>query len=73
VTPWADDQNFVGAHALQVFNAAGAVVGTFTFTDAVAHGVNQDKILIATPDAVSLFGGLTTTHASSGGRAAPSA
>jgi len=57
---WADDQNFVGGHALQVFNAAGAVVGTFTFTDDVAHGVNQDKILIATPEAVSLFGGLTS-------------
>lgn len=56
---WADDQNFVGGHALQVFDAAGGVVGTFTFADKVNNGVNQDKILIATSEAVSLFGGLT--------------
>jgi len=53
---YASGQNLVGGHALTVFNGAGAVVGTFTFTGNVANGANQAKILIATSQAESFFG-----------------
>jgi cysteine-rich repeat protein len=53
---YASGQNLVGGHALTVFNGAGAVVGTFTFTGNVANGANQAKILIATSQAETFFG-----------------
>lgn len=53
---YAGSQNFVSAHPLTVYNASGAVIATFTFSANVANGTNQDKILIATPEAVALFG-----------------
>ena len=53
---YASGQNLVGGHALTVFNGAGAVVGTFTFTGNVANGANQAKLLIATSQAESFFG-----------------
>ena len=53
---YASGQNLVGGHALTVFNAAGNVVGTFTFAGNVANGANQARILIATSQAESFFG-----------------
>jgi len=53
---WSPGQNFVLGHAVQVFNAAGALVGTFTFPDNVPNGADQASILIATAEAQSLFG-----------------
>lgn len=53
---WTGGQHFVAFQSVQVYNAAGGVVGTFTFPDDVDNGLSQDKILIATPEASSLFG-----------------
>lgn len=53
---YASGQEFVGGHALTVFNASGASVGTFSFPRQVANGANQAKILIATSQAESFFG-----------------
>jgi len=53
---YASGQNLVGGHALTVYNAAGSVVGTFTFAGSVPNGANQAKILIATSQAESFFG-----------------
>jgi cysteine-rich repeat protein len=70
---YAGGQEFVGGHAITVFNGAGTLVGTFTFTGDVANGANQAKILIATPQAQAFFGvtpDLTMTAAliSAGGK-----
>ncbi len=52
---WAMTQNLVGGHTLTVYNAAGTSVGTFTFTMNVGNGANQMTLLIATPEAATLF------------------
>jgi|GEM_PF-4378071 len=53
---YSPGQDFVGGHAVTVFNSAGTLVATFTFGSDVANGASQDKILIATPEAVTFFG-----------------
>ena len=53
---YADDQNFVSGHDITVFGPTGQPIQTFTFAADVANGTNQDKILIATPEAVAFFG-----------------
>jgi len=55
---WSANQNSVGGHQVTVYNSAGALLGTgtFTFPGAVSAGSNQDKILIATPEATAFFG-----------------
>jgi len=53
---YAAGQEFVGTHAITVFNGSGALVGTFTFPGSVPNGSNQAKILIATTQAQSFFG-----------------
>ncbi|HEV8694683.1 MAG TPA: FG-GAP-like repeat-containing protein [Lysobacter sp.] len=53
---YASGQNLVGGHQITVFNAAGTLVATFTFTSNVSNGANQAKILIATPQAEAFFG-----------------
>ena len=53
---YASGQNLVGGHTVKFFNASGALVGTFTFSDYVPNGANQAKILIATPQAAAFFG-----------------
>ncbi len=50
------NQNFVTGHNLFVYDAAGALIGTFTFPGAVANGADQASILIATTQAQTLFG-----------------
>ena len=49
-------QNFVSGRSVQVFDAAGGLLGTFTFSGNVANGANQASILIATAEAEALFG-----------------
>ncbi len=53
---YAGGQNFVSGHAIIIYDAAGTEITRFTFTASVPSGVNQDKILIATPQAEALFG-----------------
>jgi cysteine-rich repeat protein len=53
---YATGENFVGGHAITVFNGSGALVGTFTFAGNVANGNTQSKILIATSQAQAFFG-----------------
>ena len=53
---YAAGQQFVGGHAVTVYNAAGTPTATFTFPGSVANGANQARILIATPEAASFFG-----------------
>jgi cysteine-rich repeat protein len=60
-------QNLVGGQQVNVYNAAGGVIATYTFPGNVANGANQASILIATAQAVALFGvtaDLTMTSAS---------
>lgn len=52
---WAQFQNAVGGHTLTVYDAAGASVGTFTFSGPLGNGANQMSIFIATPEAATLF------------------
>lgn len=49
-------QSFVSGHSVQVFNAAGTSVGTYTFPGSVGNGANQAKILIGTAAAAAEFG-----------------
>jgi len=49
-------QNQVGGHGITVFDAGNSVVGTESFTGPVPIGATQSKILIATAEAVALFG-----------------
>lgn len=49
-------QNQVGGHGITVFDAGNNVVGTELFTGPVPIGATQSKILIATAEAVALFG-----------------
>jgi cysteine-rich repeat protein len=53
---YAAGQNFVGGHSVFVFDASGLPVGAATFPGNVANGANQAKLLIATPEAQTLFG-----------------
>lgn len=48
-------QSQVGGHAVTVFDASGAVAGTFAFGGAVANAGNQATILVATAEAEALF------------------
>jgi cysteine-rich repeat protein len=51
----ADQGNLLG-HKLNAYNAAGALIGTFTFDGSVTNPKpNQTKIFIATPQAAALF------------------
>lgn len=53
---YAPGQSFVAGHAIQVFNAAGASIATFTFPASVANGASQSRILIGTTAAATFFG-----------------
>jgi len=52
----ASSQNFLSGHAVKVYDAAGAVVDTLTFTGSVANGSSGSKVLLATAQAVTDFG-----------------
>ena len=55
---WSGGQNFVAGHPVYFYDASGALVGTVTFPGNVANAADQDKILIATTQAQTFFGGL---------------
>jgi hypothetical protein len=50
------NQNFVATHSVFFFNAAGTQIDMATFGGMVAHGEDQRLILVATPEAVQVFG-----------------
>lgn len=67
-------QQFVAGTEVVVFDASGAETGTFTFTSAMANGASQSNILVATPEAETLFGvapdlEMTPEMAANGGQA----
>jgi predicted aconitase with swiveling domain len=71
---YASGQNFVTGKSVVVTNAAGAPVGTFTFPGNVSNGQDQATILLATPEAETLFGvsadlAMTPVIAAAGGSA----
>lgn len=49
-------QTFVSGHDVAVFDANGAALGTFAFSHNLSNGANLATMLIATPDAETLFG-----------------
>ena len=53
---YASGQQFVGGHALAIFDRTGALIGTVTFPGNLNNGANQAKILIATSQAQTFFG-----------------
>ena len=53
---YADGQKLVNGRHITVFGPTGLTIQTFTFAADVANGTNQDKILIATPQAAAFFG-----------------
>ncbi len=53
---YANGQNQVQGHAVQVYDQTDTIVGSFTFTTPVANGSNQASILIATSAAEQRFG-----------------
>ena len=53
---YAANQGLVQGHKITVFNASGALAGTFTFGATPTNPQDaQEKIFIATPDAVTFF------------------
>ena len=70
---YSPGQNLVAGHAVEIFDAAGGLVGTFTFPGNVPNGADQASILIATAEAQALFGvtadlPMTPVIAASGGK-----
>jgi hypothetical protein len=53
---YASGQNFVSGHSIRVSNASGVQTNVISFANDVANGANQSSILVATTQAVSLFG-----------------
>ena len=53
---YANDQRFVTTHEIVIFDSSGAETGRFTFTSALQNGASQSYVLIATPEAETLFG-----------------
>lgn len=53
---WSGGQNLVSGHPVQIFDANGTMIASATFAGNVASGTNQATILIATTEAVTLFG-----------------
>jgi hypothetical protein len=53
---YAGGQQFVSTHSVTIYNAAGSLVLTSTFSADAASGANQSTILMATPEAEAQFG-----------------
>jgi Ca2+-binding RTX toxin-like protein len=71
---WTSGQRFVGGHSVFIFDAAGGQIEEFQLPTDVANGDNQATILIATSQAVTLFGlardfGMTPVIPAAGGKA----
>lgn len=52
----ASGQNFVGGHSLRVSDASGSLIASVPLSNDVGNGANQSSILLATSEAVTLFG-----------------
>lgn len=53
---YSSNQQFVAGFTLGIFDANDALVTSFTFPGNVPNGLDQAKILLATPEAETLFG-----------------
>ncbi len=53
---YSSGQQFVGGHAVIVYNAGGTAVGTFTFPSTLSNGDNQRTILVGDSGVQSAFG-----------------
>jgi len=53
---YAPDQNLVAGQSITVFDATGGFAGQFAFSTVVPNGADQATLLIATPQAQTLFG-----------------
>jgi hypothetical protein len=67
-------QAFVSGHDVKIFDASGEVVGTFTFTQSMSNSEDNAYILVATPEAETMFGvtadlAMTPVITLSGGKA----
>jgi hypothetical protein len=56
----ANGQRVVSTHTVKVYDAGGTTTAerTFTFSSNVANGADQSSVLIATPKASEMFGGI---------------
>jgi hypothetical protein len=52
---YAGGQTQVSGHVVTVYNAAGTLTGTFTFTSDLANGDSQDTVLLGTTEADAFF------------------
>jgi cysteine-rich repeat protein len=57
IRSYSAGQTFLGSHQIHVYNAVGTEVSgsPFTFPGSVANGPDQMEVLIATPEAATLF------------------
>jgi len=53
---YAAGQTQVSGHTVTVYNAAGGVSATFSFTGNLTNGNSQDTVLLATTEADAFFG-----------------
>lgn len=53
---YAENQRFLAGHEVAVFDASGAEIQAFTFTEPMANGANQAHVLLATVQAEAEFG-----------------
>lgn len=53
---YSGGQNFVGGKQVKIFDAAGNVVGTSTFSGSASNGANQASILVGTAEVQAAFG-----------------
>ncbi|MEA2432810.1 MAG: hypothetical protein QOG54_267 [Actinomycetota bacterium] len=70
---WANGQNFVSGQSIIVYDDTDTEIARFEFADNVANGLDQSYILVATPEAETLFGvqadlEMTASLPSSGGK-----
>jgi len=49
------NQNVMGGHHVDVFDAGGAIIDTFTFASTLDNGLNQAYVLLATAEAQAYF------------------
>jgi hypothetical protein len=70
---YADGQNQLATHSLVVYDSTGIEQARYTFTTSVPDGSDQAHVLLATPEAETLFGveadlEMTASIASAGGK-----
>ena len=70
---YSGGQNQLATHSLVVYDETGLETARFTFTSAVPNGDDQAAVLLATPEAETLFGvkadlAMTTSIVAAGGK-----